>query len=84
MNVVSNSSKMKKNVGSVMKALEGEITLNRNRVSFTPAKRSLLTKDTRIDFLHQITIYHSLNSLRSTNLNLNYPLSILFPQQNLS
>ena len=43
---------MKKNVGSVMKALEGEIRLNRDRVSFTPAKHSLLTKDIRIGFLH--------------------------------
>ena len=46
--ISTNSSKMRKKVGSVMKALEGEVILNKDRVRFSPAKRHLLTKDYKI------------------------------------
>ena len=83
MSVSMNSSKMRKKVGSVMKALEGEVILNKDRVRFSPAKRNLLTKDYKIMAISTICNLHSYNSQTTITLNLNDPKTLLAPHMNL-
>lgn len=66
-----------------MQALEGEVILSKDRVKFSPAKRSLLTKDYKIDLISQICSYHTKNAASSINLDLQDPCSILAPHYNL-
>lgn len=53
---------MRKNVASVMKALEGEVDLKSRRVNFNPSKRSLLDKDRVINSINLLCDIHSANS----------------------
>jgi hypothetical protein len=45
---------MKQNIGSVMRALEGEIQLSQRAADFNPAKTSLLDKDREISHANVI------------------------------
>ena len=66
-----------------MKALEGEVILNKDRVRFSPAKRNLLTKDYKIMAISTICNLHSYNSQTTITLNLNDPKTLLAPHMNL-
>lgn len=81
--VTSNTIKMRQNVGSVMKALEGEVKLSHQAADFSPAKTSLLEKDRTIDHISTICNIHDSNWETRLNLNLEDPTYLLVPPRNL-
>lgn len=81
--VTSNSVKMRQNVGSVMKALEGEIKLSQRAADFSPAKTSLLEKDREINLIRTICNLHSSNSGTNMNIDISDPCLIIVSQRNL-
>jgi hypothetical protein len=81
--VTSNTIKMKQNIGSVMKALEGEIQLSQRAADFNPAKSSLLDKDRDICIMTAICDIQGHNSEARIDINLNDPSYLFVCPRNL-
>ena len=54
---------MKKGVGSVMKALEGEVTLNHHHKRLSPFKHNLLSKELPIEVVTNVLMMWERNRL---------------------
>ena len=57
------NKKMKKGVGSVMKALEGEVTLNHHHKRLSPFKHNLLSKELPIEVVTNVLMMWERNRL---------------------
>lgn len=74
---------MKKSVGSVVAALEGEISLGSHRVKFSPARRSLLDKDSQMDLIQRALNLQQNNSESQVDISKYTPTLILSPHRNV-
>ncbi len=74
---------MRRNVQSVMKALEGEVKLSYDRANINPAKTSLLEKDRYIGCIYSIYQIHSANSEKNLNLFETDVTTLFVPPRNL-
>lgn len=81
---VSFNRKMKKNVGSVMKALEGEMELSHNaHKKHTPFKHNLLSRERSIEQVSGIFGMFANNSQTSVSLNPQNVKCLFVPNLNI-
>jgi hypothetical protein len=74
---------MKRNVASVMKALEGEVELHHNHQRLAPFKHSLLSRERSIETINSLFDLLSLNSQLLINLDLNNLKTLFVPNLNI-
>jgi hypothetical protein len=74
---------MKQNIGSVMRALEGEIQLSQRAADLNPAKTSLLDKDREISHANVICDLQAQSSETRINIDLNDPSCLFISPRNL-
>ena len=75
--------KMKKNVGSVMKALEGSVSLQHHQSKLSPFKHNLLSKEKNIENVSNILSYWSANRLENVTLDFDNIRTLFVPNLNI-
>ena len=74
---------MKKNVGSVMKALEGQVALSHHNSRLSPFKHNLLSKEYGIENVSNVFAFWNMNRVQSVHLDFNNIRTLFIPNLNI-